>query len=664
MSFAAAAFLAGLLVIAVPWWLHRRESSSETAREVSSLMLMRPGTTPVAARRVVRNRWLLALRMLLLTVLALAFAQPVLERALAPEAVAQAQRARLIVVDTSASMAADPGAARRLAREVVASLPPGTRAAVLGASHELEVAASLTADPRTLGSAIESLNAGAGRLSFDGLAGRVWALAATLTDEPVDVHVISDFQRTAMPEQFNALLAGAQGRMVLHQVHTEKANWMIDGIATGEEVEVFVRGIDTPQRRLDVVLSNAAGELARRPVTVPAGGRARATFPLPEPGAAGTVSGDPSGHVAGRGQADRWLRAGIAPDDALPGDDAAFVVLRAAPSVALPVFASHEADAQLEYLRAGVGAAAPRFRLAEPAARGPVAVLVDPGLLAGDRERLLARHLEEGGGVLMTVGPATRRAGRLPLTGEPVAAGRRHDEVRRVVATDSTHPVVAGVPRWQDVTVSRHLEMEAAAGAEVIASLDDGTPLLLERRMRAGRILVLLTALDPAWSTLVTRPAFVTLLTDALAYLAEDTLPDAAVAGQVLAIPARNVQFFDLQGNRMLALGDTVARASVRLARPGIFTMRTPTQTRLLAVNPELRESDLHPADAQLLARWSAASRALVQEDGERSPAEAGRASLPLAPWLLALLAVLAVVEPLAANAARLSASTVRGGDA
>ena len=50
---------------------------------------------------------------------------------------------------------------------------------------------------------------------------------------------------------------------------------------------------------------------------------------------------------------------------------------------------------------------------------------------------------------------------------------------------------------------------------EVVLVLDDGTPLLTEYRIGTGRLMLLGTALDPAWSTLVVRPAFVGLMTTA-----------------------------------------------------------------------------------------------------------------------------------------------------
>jgi hypothetical protein len=636
VSFVAAAFLAGLLALGVPWWLHRRETRSAEQRAVSSLFLMRPGQAAERSRKVLQHRWLLTLRLLLLAVLVLAFAQPVLERAFNPASGAAATLPRLVVLDTSLSMSGAFAEARRIAHDLIDAMPAGGGAAVVGVADELTVAAAVSSDRGVLHAAVNAVQPGTARLPFDGLLARLMALAGTLVDGTVEVHLISDFQLSAMPAQFNGLVSGARGPLVLHPVSAEPANWYVEHIGAADQVAVSVAGRSTPARQLDVVVSAAGGELGRRPLAVPAGGRATATFPrLPT------------------GAGDAWLRAAIVgAGDTVALDDTGYQVLRRSATVPLPVFTSPGAAAHLDYLGAAVSAGAARFRPAPPESSGPVAVVVDPGELGADRLRLLERHLQGGGAVLMTVGPATQGAGRLPLGGQRLAATGFEHKPRGVVAADRSHPLLTGFDVWREVTVSRHLATAGAVTGAVLLTLDDGTPLLFEQRLAAGRALVLMTALDPGWSTLVTRPAFVSFIAAALSYLAEDTLPAAAVAGQPLAIPAASAQLFDRSGNRLLSLDATVGHPIVRLHDPGIYTLRTPSQQRLLAVNADLRESDLGPSDPVLLERWQAASRA-VPVQPTLAGAGSGEHRVPLAPWLLALLGLLAVLEPVTANAAR-----------
>ena len=81
MTLLSGAFLAGLVFLAVPVWLHRLNAHAAEQHAYSSLFLMRPSETPVHMRRQLQHLWLLAIRLLVLAVACLAFAQPVLELA-------------------------------------------------------------------------------------------------------------------------------------------------------------------------------------------------------------------------------------------------------------------------------------------------------------------------------------------------------------------------------------------------------------------------------------------------------------------------------------------------------------------------------------------------------------------------------------------------------
>jgi len=656
VSFGAAAFLAGLLTLALPWWLHRRETVSGRQRVISSLLLMRASPAPDRRHKILRHPLLLALRLALLAVLAVAFAQPLLDAAAGPVAAERAP-ARVVVLDTSMSMAGSFDAAQARARALLREMPTGTPGAVITAGADIRLAAPLTGDRGTLLAAVDAAAPEAVRLGFDGLLGRVSALARTLTEAPAEIHLISDFQASAMASPFNALVDGVNTATVLHVVAAPAPNWHVAGIAAGEPsagrspaavaaggsapgvamgsnglpwqtVRVTVGSFAAAARTLTVALSGASGEHGRRAVTVPAGGQATVTF-------AGADGGG-------------WLRAAIDAGDAISLDDVAYLAAPPARDADLPLFAAPASARQADYLAAAVAASAPGFQLAGPEAEGPVAVLLDPGALTGNRLRLLQRHLDGGGAVLATAGPATERAGRLPLAELPLTPRRLERSVSGVTAVDAGHPALRRFGAWQAVSVFRHLAPEAEV--EVLAALDDGTPLLVERRVGAGRMLALLTALDPEWSTLVAEPAFVAFVADALAYLAEDHLPGAATAGEPLAMPAASLQVFDLQGRRKLRLNDTAGRPTVRLDEPGIYTVRTPNRQRQLAVNTDPRESDATPAAAALLDRWR---RALPAGAPAATAVAAVTRPAALAPWLLLALLVLAVVEPLAANMVR-----------
>ncbi len=80
MSLLAPLFLAGLLAIGLPWWLHRLSSDNPNKQRFSSLMFLEPGEPRRVLAKKVQYLLLLALRIGVLVLLALAFAEPALWR--------------------------------------------------------------------------------------------------------------------------------------------------------------------------------------------------------------------------------------------------------------------------------------------------------------------------------------------------------------------------------------------------------------------------------------------------------------------------------------------------------------------------------------------------------------------------------------------------------
>ena len=95
-------FLLGLAGIALPIWLHRFARQTDQKRPFASLMFLEASTIRRSRRHELRYWLLLAARVLLLMLLALAFAGP-LWKSLMPPGAAGATL-HVIVVDTSLSM--------------------------------------------------------------------------------------------------------------------------------------------------------------------------------------------------------------------------------------------------------------------------------------------------------------------------------------------------------------------------------------------------------------------------------------------------------------------------------------------------------------------------------------------------------------------------------
>ena len=642
MTFVAAPLLLGLLLVAIPLWLHRTHREAPR-RGFSSLFLMRAAAEPVHAERTLRYLVLLALRCAVLAAAALAFAGPVLSGLLREDgdaAAADDARVPLVVLDRSLSMGR-PGVWDEALRRVERLADDGA-AVVLGAGADLEL---LTAAPR-------SIAPEAARLGFGGLVSRVAAVAANLpaAGSGFAVHLVSDFQASAVPDRFNALIEGGTLPLTVHPVGGAEDNWAVESVRlSGDEAVARIASHAEAGREVGVVLrvGDTVAELTT--LALPARARTEVRFALP-----------PDAREASR---DIGVVVALEPGDALPADDMARAVLRARRSGALAVVAS--ADPAADYLAAATDAAGLPFAPIRIGGRGgaedwppgvELAALLDPGAPAADVSRRVSRLLAGGGGLLLAVGPRTAGAGVLPFVEQAVERTvRAHAGGARVVVEDPGHP--AAGDGWRDVAVFRSVVPVEPTAGEPILSLEDGRPLLAEYRVGPGRVLVLYTALDREWTSLAVRPAFVRFVADALRYLGNDLGALEALAGAPLRVPAASVQVFDAEGARVLGLASTADRPTVRLSAPGFYTVRTPGRSTLLAVNVDPRESDLRTADATLLARWQdaigaeAAGSAAVP-GGEGAPAAADRGQ-PLGIWLLALLALLLLAEPLVANVGR-----------
>src|ERR1035438_8302929 len=96
-------FLAGLAGLALPFYLHLLKKQTRTPKAVSSLMLYESRTQSSTRHRRLRYFLLLALRLAVLLLLVLAFANPFINRNTATLA---SNRLVLLVVDNSFSMRA------------------------------------------------------------------------------------------------------------------------------------------------------------------------------------------------------------------------------------------------------------------------------------------------------------------------------------------------------------------------------------------------------------------------------------------------------------------------------------------------------------------------------------------------------------------------------
>jgi hypothetical protein len=647
MGLAAPLFLAGLGLLALPLWLHLLKRHRSTPQHFSSLMFFERSTSASVRQRQLDYILLLLLRLALLALAIFAFARPFISRALLP---AERSGLTIVAIDASASMGAENklSRARTGAVQVIDSLPAGAKARVLsfGSTSQLLTGAIDARDE--LKAAIGSVKPTASRSSLGDLAASLRNLGRT-AGEPVTVHLFSDLQRSSMPPAFDELRLDAGMKLVVHRIEgREKANWTVESVnaparlldpATAR-VEAVVAGFNTPAASKTVLLRVNGREIARRTAQVSASGKARVVFD----GGLDVPYGFAQCEVA------------IAETDALEADNAfLFAVNRADPD---HIHFSGNGSANDGYLfvQTAIESVAPnllnlkRSVPGEPPGSATAMILSDPGAMTAASEEAFRSYLRAGGAALITVGPATAAAGKIPGVGLAVEgskyAERGSERFQQVSEADQTHPVMEGAGRWENVRFYQSFQVNPGQ-SKVIARLSDSTPILIETRLGEGKALILTSPLDSRANDLPLQPVFLQFIEKSLRWLSDagervgSVNVDASYELRQSATAAA-VEVLTPSGQRALSVSEAAQARAISLDQKGFWTVRRAGgRTEMVAANIDRRESDLEEMPAESAELWqgetatNASAPSAAQDATQRQ----------LWPWLLGLALAAALAE-------------------
>lgn len=679
--FLAPAFLLGLLAIGLPLWLHRVARANPTQHPFASLMLLEASETQRTAKRTLRYWLLLATRILLLIALVLAFAGPLLTARMMPQPNANAQL-HAILVDTSLSMQHGARWQRTLeeVEKVLADTPSSDRVMLLAGSgrHIAVVNESTPAgNAGELRVALRNLKPGIERLDY----GYAMSTANSWLGSPrpkVVLHLISDLQRSAAPLRFADLQLPAQTQLVMHDVSNGAAGNIYIAAASLLPLDTHSlqarigNSITQPQQR-NVILRVDDKEVSRKSVTL----TAAAARPEIVAGEGGNAPGaemelQPAQPITSSSASftnvtfsDVNLSAGahrievsLEPGDELPQDDRFYAVIEQADPTALLV--SRDADSDdSAYFAAAIGSlSAPRLTVEQRVANSmdsgglgkySLIVVADPSALSSAAARRIHSYVTAGGAVLATLGETLNDDD--PLLGK-LNGGEVRNRTGKVGEVASTHPVLREATDWNQVRFFRQRPIQLTPDDKTLIALDDGTPLLLERALGAGRMLILTMPVDRRWNDLAIHPLFVHFIGAAAGYLtqAEATTSSALVGATVTTglTAGGGGQIFDPQGRRVLGLAQSTTDRLIP-DQAGFYEIRGSEGARWLAVNVDARESDLATLPQDFVARWQALR---VQESTSAAAAAPIPEAMPksLGPWLLWLAAFLLLAEVLLAN--------------
>jgi hypothetical protein len=610
----------------VPVFVHLLRKHVTTPRPVSSLMFFERGTQSSTRHRRLRYLLLFALRFALLLLLVLAFADPFVRR---PSADANG-RLLLIVLDDSFSMRAGTrfADAKQQALAALAAKPSSQKAQVMALGGQFAVLTQPIADQAQLRAALESVEPGDGHANFGELGRSLRALGETVHG-PIDLHLFSDMQRTAMPANFADMVLPANITMMLHAVAKGAAppNWAVESVNAPAEladpkdpkrsrIQAVVAGFGTPAAQKTVAFVVNGKTIATRKVNVPAGGRA-------------TVEFAPLDVGYGFNRCEVRIEGG----DGLPADDASvFVIRRSDPERVLFVHAANDTRSAL-YFGAALGAAAQAsFVLQSVTAEQTTdldpskfafVVLSDAVKLPSIFEHTLAQYVSKGGSVLIALGTGSGHHARIPVWGGEVKDARdyaRSGSPATVGRVDFTHPALEQAQPGRDNGGWAETRIFYAAVVDpgqsrVAAWLGDGTPLLLDKQMGEGHVLLFASGLENLTNDLPLHPVFVAFVDKAARYLSGSErlsgsrLADSFVQLRSAAEPVgelASVEVIDPDGRRPLSLSEARTAQILRLRRAGFYQIRFANgRDAVIGVNPDRRESDLEPMAPDVQQLWS-----------------------------------------------------------
>ena len=649
MTLLAPAFLLGLLAIGVPVWLHRLSSTNPNRQVFSSVMFLEPGEPRRVLAKKLQYLLLLALRIGVLFLLALAFAGPALLGAV-QNLVTETARLHVIVLDQSASMGHGERwqRAEAAADSVLDELGTGDVAQLVAAGRIVEVVVEPTLDRDAIRRGVVTLAPGPFSLDYGQLMRSVDSLVRG-AELPVTVHVVTDAQQSALPARFADLAPRTALALMLHDVSAApESNLSVDGLAWSPVSGDFVASVrsyadEAVERTVTLRLNGAAA--GQRPLVVPPGESVQVPFESLELAAGGNR-----------------VTAELTPGDDLGVDDTRYLVVkRPEPRPVLLVSADGRGGAS-PFFASALGTLAAQDYRVEPVTAAGLAdrtledyvyiVVTDAGVLADEDAALLRGYVESGGAMLMALARGSAGLAEAPVTGhafEPFSDfGRREGEFLVVGTLDRSHPALGLMDDVRRARFYRHVAVEPQAGDRVLMRLDEGGPLLIEHTLGAGRVMVYGSSLDREWNDLPVQPVFVPLIAQLSAYLAGD-LQVSFEARLGSALSARSMGFAGAQvfapgGDMALGIAGAGAGDDVLVDRIGFYEVVGAGRTELVAVNVDPTESDPAAMSADELARWSELSPGAQQA----SAANSGIMEVPpteLWPWILALLAALALAE-------------------
>jgi hypothetical protein len=645
MTFLQSLFLAGLAAAVIPVIIHLLNRPRARVVPFSTLEFIRRLQIKRSRRLRVRELLLLVLRVLLVALIALAFARPALQGAFAGGVGGRARTSACIVLDVSYSMGFREGEATLLdrakdrAHQIVRLLREGDEAFLILASdaHESRFETA-THDFRLLDAEIDRAAPSARGTDLRRAVEEAVRLLEGSRNPNREIYLITDLQAVGFPperEGAPALPSGDARVYVLPVGGEDRSNLSIEEAelheprVLGESVRIRATVAARSRERAETLVNlfldgKPAGTAAAR---IEAGGTESVLFSaLME--RTGVIRGEI--RLAG---------------DRLPVDDVFYFVLDRPENLRV-LIVSPVGEKGSFFVRnaldpGGEGVGIVRVTEADPSGLATAALatyhavfLVGVPSLDEEGTARLEEYVLGGGGVVIIPGDGIDFGGYNTRILDRLTDGVRFgpdviDTRERPVEIGEIreeHPLFSvfrrGLDRaFREARVSRYLDVDPGESGSVLASVGGGKPLLVEAKKGAGRVLVWAIGHDLGWSDLPVHSIYLPLLQETVRFL---------YSGGALY-------------RTSLAVGEPYRKDLFGVAVGGDLVCTTPTEE--VALQPRSEADHLvlsfdrtsapgfYHIEGGGFSEWFAVNVATAESDLEALPVAevAGRLSLPAA---------------------------------
>ena len=637
----------GALAIALPILIHLLNRYRHKRIDWAAMELLRRALVIRARQIRIEDILVLILRCLAVLLLALAMARPTLSSTGAKWFGAESRVGVVIALDASYSMAHRPGVNTRFeralgrVRQVLKTLDAGSPVSLVLMGNQPRVLLRCVGyEEKRLEKALAEAAPLPERLNLELCIEEVSRLVRETRAPMRECYLVTDAQATSWEELSEKV------RIALREVSVvNKANVFLlsIGVESGENLAVTNFGLDwgglrkgaiaryvaevtnfgrQPQEKVSVALTLEGKAVDQRMIDRIPAGEAR-TIPL-------FARLDAAGNSR--------LAAQIAPDP-LTTDNLRYAVTHVAEQIRVLAVDGAPSDepgkSETDFL---VPALSPRRGSASAAS---LAVKVIPWLALSterlsdyqvvilanvpgpraDQAAALHTYVQQGGSLIVFLGDKTIPAevnARLAVGDKSLLPARlnavttvKDPQGATLEPAMSGHPVVAvieGLPRemLNAARFTQYVRSDLLAGARVLLKIaGTGDPLLAEKALGRGRVLLFTSTADGEWTNLVKNPAYPILLHQAVTYLSRQEHERSFAVGEAinLTLPRANVQanalVRDPTGKDFpVQVGERDGQRVLSYPRPevpGFYEARYASgmQPIVVAVNVEPSESDV-----------------------------------------------------------------------